>query len=103
MAKYIIKREYTTTVHVNGKKVSENTGITRETVTGDIIAVAKSMLDAQSAYIDGLRIPNISFGEQKYNKDDIITLGCSFSAIHHKGDSYTLSFYLSQYSERITD
>ena len=102
MAKYIIRREYTTKAFVNGVEVYSVTSINRETVTGDMNTVADSMMKAND-YIKSLRIDGLSFGEQRYNKDDVVSLGCSFAAIHHRHDSKVLSFFLSQFSERISD
>lgn len=102
MAKYIIRREYTTQVFVKGVKVYSVTSSNKETITGDMNTVADSMMKAND-YIKSLRIDGLSFGEQRYNKDDVVSLGCSFAAIHHRHDSKILSFFLSQFSERISD
>ena len=102
MAKYIIKREYTTKVFVKGVEVESVTSSNEETVIGDMETVAESM-DKANGYIKHLRIDGVSFGEQGYNKQDVISLGCSFAAIHHRHETGTISFFLSQFSERITD
>ena len=102
MAKYILRREYTTKVFVKGVEVYAVTSSNKETVTGDMNTVADSMMKAND-YIKNLRIDGLSFGEQKYNKDDVVSLGCSFAAIHHRHESKIVSFFLSQFSERISD
>ena len=102
MAKYIIKREYTTKVFVKGVEVESVTSSNKETVIGDINTVADSM-DKANDYIKHLRIDGISFGEQRYNKQDVVSLGCSFAAIHHRHEIGIISFFLSQFSERISD
>ena len=102
MAKYIVRREYTTKVFVKGVEVSSVTSDNKETVTGDIYTVADSMMKAND-YINNLRIDGLSFGEQRYNKDDVVSLGCSFAAIHHRHETKIVSFFLSQFSERISD
>lgn len=102
MAKYIIKREYNTKAFVNGVEVYSVTSTSKETVTGDMNTVADSMMKANE-YIKSLRINGLSFGEQMYSKEDVVSLGCSFSAIHHRHESKILSFFLSQFSEKISD
>ena len=102
MAKYIIRREYTTKVFVKGNEVYSVTSSNKETITGDMNTVADSMMKAND-YIKSLRIDGLSFCEQRYNKDDVVSLGCSFAAIHLRHDSKVLTFFLSQFSERISD
>lgn len=102
MAKYVIKREYTTKVFIKGVEVESVTSSNKETVIGDINTVADSM-DKANDYIKHLRIDGISFGEQRYNKQDVVSLGCSFAAIHHRHETGIISFFLSQFSERISD
>ena len=103
MAKYIIKREYTTEVFVNGEKTTSVTVCNKTPVTGSMKDVAENMMSAQTAYIDNLRIKDVAFGEQRYNSDDVVSLGCAFSAIHHRLTDCTISFFLSQFSERVSD
>lgn len=102
MAKYILKREYTTKVFVKGVEFYSVTSSNKETVTGDMNTVADSMMKAND-YIKNLRIDGLSFGEQIYSKDDVVSLGCSFAGIHHRHESKIISFFLSQFSERISD
>ena len=102
MAKYIVKREYNTMVFEKGEKISSVTSVSKETVTGNMETVADSMERAQE-YIKSLRIDGVSFGEQRYNRSDVLSSGCSFAAIHHMHGSQVISFFLSQYSERISD
>ena len=102
MAKYIVRREYTTMVFVKGVEVYSVTSSNKETITGDVNTVADSMMKAND-YIKNLRVDGLSFGEQRYNKDDVVSLGCSFAAIHHRHESKIVSFFLSQFSERISD
>ena len=102
MAKYIVRREYTTMVFVKGVEVYSVTSSNKETITGDMNTVADSMMKAND-YIKNLRVDGLSFGEQRYNKDDVVSLGCSFAAIHHRHESKIVSFFLSQFSERISD
>ena len=102
MAKYILRREYTTKVFVKDVEVYSVTSINKETVTGDMNTVADSMMKAND-YIKNLRIDGLSFGEQRYSKDDVVSLGCSFAAIHNRHESKIVSFFLSQFSERISD
>lgn len=102
MAKYVIKREYTTKVFIKGVEVESVTSSNKETVTGDMGTVADSM-DKANDYIKSLRVDGLSFGEQRYNKADVVSLGCSFAAIHHRHESKIISFFLSQFSERISD
>ena len=102
MAKYIVKREYTTKVFVKGVEVCSVTSSNKETITGDMSTVADSMMKANE-YIKNLRVDGLSFGEQRYNKDDVVSLGCSFAAIHHRHESKIVSFFLSQFSERVSD
>ena len=101
MAKYIVRREYTTKVFVKGVEVYSVTSSNKETITGDMNTVADSMMKAND-YIKNLRVGS-SFGEQRYNKDVVVSLGCSFAAIHHRHESKIVSFFLSQFSERISD
>lgn len=101
MAKYIIRRDYTTKVFVKGVEVYTVTSSNKETVTGDMNTVADSMMKANE-YIKNLRVDGY-FGEQRYTKDAVISLGCSFAAIHHRHESKVVSFFLSQYSERISE
>ena len=102
MAKYIVRREYKTEVFVKGVEVYSVTSSNKETITGDENTVADSMMKAND-YIKNLRVDGLSFGEQRYNKDDVVSLGCSFAAIHHRHESKIVSFFLSQFSERISD
>lgn len=102
MAKYIITREYNTKVFVKGVEVYSVTSSNKETITGDMNTVADSIMKAND-YIKNLRVDGISFGEQSYNKDEVVSLDCSFAAIHHKHESKIVSFFLSQSSERISD
>lgn len=102
MAKYVIKREYTTKIFVNGVGVGSVTSSNKETIVGDMETVAESM-DKANDYIKHLRIDGISFGEQRYSKQDVVSLGCSFAAIHHRHETGVISFFLSQFSERISD
>ena len=102
MAKYIIKREYNTKVVDNGVEVVSVITSSKEIVTGNMITVADSMVKAND-YIKSLRVKGVSFGEQRYNKADVVSLGCSFAAIHHRHESKIISFFLSQFSERISD
>ena len=102
MAKYVIKREYTTKVFIKGVEVESVTSSNKETVIGDMETVADSM-DKANDYIKSLRVDGLSFGEQRYNKADVVSLGCSFAAIHHRYESKIISFFLSQFSERISD
>ena len=102
MAKYIVRREYKTEVFVKGVEVYSVTSSNKETITGDMNTVADSMMKAND-YIKNLRVDGLSFGEQRYNKDDVVSLGCSFAAIHHRHESKIVSFFLSQFSERISD
>lgn len=103
MAKYIIKREYTTKVFIKGVEVESVTSSSnKETVIGNMETVADSM-DKANDYIKSLRVEGLSFGEQRYNKQDVVSLGCSFAAIHHRHESKIISFFLSQFSERISD
>ena len=102
MAKYILRREYTTKVFVKGVEVYSVTSSNKETVTGDMNTVADSMMKAND-YIKNLHVDGLSFGEQRYNKDDVVSLGCSFAAIHHRHESKIVSFFLSQFSERVSD
>ena len=102
MAKYIVRREYTIKVFVKGVEVYTVTSSNKETITGDMNTVADSMMKAND-YIKNLRVDGLSFGEQRYNKDDVVSLGCSFAAIHHRHESKIVSFFLSQFSERISD
>ena len=102
MAKYVIKREYTTKVFIKGVEVESVTSSNKETVTGDMETVADSM-DKANDYIKSLRVDGLSFGEQRYNKADVVSLGYSFAAIHHRHESKIISFFLSQFSERISD
>ena len=102
MAKYVIKREYTTKVFIKGVEVESVTSSNKETVTGDMETVADFM-DKANDYIKSLRVDGLSFGEQRYNKVDVVSLGCSFAAIHHGHESQIISFFLSQVSERISD
>lgn len=102
MAKYILKREYTTKVFVKGIEVYSVTSSNKETVTGDMNTVADSMIKAND-YIKNLRVDGLSFGEQTYSKNDVVSLGCSFAAIHHRHESKIVSFFLSQFSEKVSD
>ena len=102
MAKYIIKREYTTKVIVNGVEVSSAISYSKEIVTGNMETVADSMVKAND-YIKNLRIKGVSFGEQRYNRDDVLMIGFSFASIYHRFESKTIAFSLTQVSERITD
>ena len=102
MAKYIIKREYNTKVVVNGVEVESVISSSKEIVTGDMNTVADSMVKAND-YIKSLRIKGVSFGEQRYNRDDVLMIGFSFASIYHKHESKTISFSLTQVSERISD
>lgn len=102
MAKYVIKREYTTKVFIKGVEVESVTSSNKETVTGDMETVADSM-DKANDYIKSLRVDGISFCEQRYNKSDVVSHGCSFASIHHRHESKIISFFLSQFSERILD
>ena len=102
MAKYIIKREYTTKVFVEGVEVESVTSSNTEIITGYMNAVADSMVQAND-YIKSLRIKGVSFGEQRYNRDDVLMLGFSFASIYHKFESKTILFSLTQVSERISD
>ena len=102
MANYIIKREYNTKVIDNGVEVSSVISSSEEIVTGDMNTVADSMVKAND-YIKSLRIKGVSFGEQRYNKDDVLMIGFSFASIYHKHESKTIAFSLTQVSERISD
>ena len=102
MAKYIIKREYNTKVVDNGVEVESAISYSKEIVTGNMITVADSMVKAND-YIKSLRVKGVSFGEQRYNKDDVLMLGFSFASIYHKHESKTILFSLTQVSERISD
>ena len=102
MEKYIITREYITKVFVKGVEVESVTSSNKETITGDMETVAESM-DKANDYIKHLRIDGISFGEQRYKKSEVVSLGCSFAAIHHRHKTGIISFFLSQFSERISD
>lgn len=102
MAKYVIKREYTTKVFAKGVEVESVTSSNKETVIGDMGTVADSM-DNANDYIKSLRVDGLSFGEQRYNKSDVVSLGCCFAAIHHRHESKIISFFLSQFSEKISD
>ena len=102
MAKYIIKREYNTKVIVNGVEVESVISSSKEIVTGNMITVADSMVKAND-YIKSLRIKGVSFGEQRYNRDDALMLGFSFASIYHKHESKIIAFSLTQVSERISD
>ena len=102
MAKYIITREYTTKVIVRGFEVESVTSSNKETIIGDMNTVAESM-DKANDYIKHLRIDGISFGEEIYNKQEMISLGCSFAAINHRHKTGTICFFLSQFYERISD
>ena len=102
MAKYIIKREYCTKVIDNGVEVEAAISYSKEIVTGNMITVADSMVKAND-YIKSLRIKGVSFGEQRYNRDDVIILGFSFASIYHKHESKIMLFSLTQVSERISD
>ena len=102
MAKYIIKREYNTKVVVNGVEVESVISSSKEIVTGNMETVADSMVKAND-YIKSLRVKGVSFGEQRYNRDDVLILGFSFASIYHKHESKILLFSLTQVSERISD
>jgi hypothetical protein len=102
MVKYVIKREYTTKVFVKGVEVESVTSSNKETVIGDMETVAYSM-DKANDYIKSLRVDGLSFGEQRYDKSDVVSLGCSFAVIHHRHETKIISFFLSQFSERISD
>lgn len=102
MAKYIVRREYTTKVFVKGVETYSVTSSNKETITGDMNTVADSMMKAND-YIENLRVDGLSFGEQRYSKDDIVSLGCSFAAIHHRHESKIVTFFLTQFSERVSD
>ena len=102
MAKYIIKREYNTKVFDKGVEVASVISSSEEIVTGDMNTVADSMVKAND-YIKSLRIKGVSFGEQHYNRDDVLMIGFSYASIFHKHESKTISFSLTQYSERISD
>lgn len=102
MAKYILRREYTTKVFVKGVEVYSITCSNKETVTGDMNTVADSMMKAND-YIKNLCVDGLSFGEQIYSKDDIVSLGCSFAAVHLRHESKIVSFFLSQFSEIVSD
>ena len=102
MAKYIIKREYCTKVVDNGVEVESAISYSKEIVTGNMITVADSMIKAND-YIKSLRVKGVSFGEQRYNRDDVLMLGFSFASIYHKHESKVIAFSLTQVSERISD
>ena len=102
MAKYIIKREYTTKVIVDGVEVESAISYSKETVTGNMETVANSMVKAND-YIKSLRVKGVSFGEQRYSKEDALMLGFSFAYIYHKHESKIIAFSLTQVSERISD
>lgn len=102
MAKYIIKREYNTKVIVKGVEVASVMSSNKEIVTGNMETVADSMVKAND-YIKSLRINGVSFGEQRYNRDDVLMVGFSFASIYHKFTSKTIAFSLTQVSERISD
>ena len=102
MAKYIIKREYNTKVIVNGVEVESEISSSKEIVTGNMETVADSMVKAND-YIKSLRVKGVSFGEQRYNRDDALMLGFSFASIYHKHESKIIAFSLTQISERISD
>ena len=102
MAKYIIRREYATKVIVNGVEVESAISYSKETVTGNMETVADSMVKAND-YIKNLRVKGVSFGEQRYNRDDVLMIGFSFASIYHKFESKTIAFSLTQVSERISD
>ena len=102
MAKYIIKREYNTKVIVKGVEVESVISSSKEIVTGNMETVADSMVKAND-YIKNLRIKGISFGEQRYNKDDVLMIGFSFASIYHRFESKVIAFSLTQVSERISD
>ena len=102
MAKYIIKREYCTKVVVNGVEVESAISSSKEIVTGNMETVADSMVKAND-YIKSLRVKGVSFGEQRYNRDDVLILGFSFANIYHKHESKIILFSLTQVSERISD
>ena len=102
MAKYIIRREYNTKVIDNGVEVSSVVSSSKEIVTGNMETVADSMVKAND-YIKSLRITGVSFGEQRYNKDDVLMIGFSFASIYHRHESKVIAFSLTQVSERISD
>ena len=102
MAKYIIKREYNTKVIVNGVEVESVISSSKEIVTGNMVTVADSMVKAND-YIRSLRVKGVSFGEQRYSRDDVLMLGFSFASIYHKHESKIIAFSLTQISERISD
>ena len=102
MAKYIIRREYATKVIVKGVEVEAAISYSKETVTGNMETVADSMVKAND-YIKNLRVKGVSFGEQRYNRDDVLMIGFSFASIYHKFESKTIAFSLTQVSERISD
>ena len=102
MAKYIIKREYNTKVVVNGVEVESVISYSKEIVTGNMVTVADSMVRAND-YIKSLRVKGVSFGEQRYNKDDVLMLGFSFASIYHKHEAKTILFSLTQFKKKISD
>ena len=102
MAKYIIKREYNTKVIVNGVEVESVISSSKEIVTGNMENVADSMVKAND-YIKSLRVKGVSFGEQRYNRDDVLMIGFSFASIYHRFESKVIAFSLTQVSERISD
>ena len=102
MAKYNIKREYNTKVIVKGDEVESVISYTEEIVTGNMKTVADSMVKAND-YIKSLRVKGISFGEQRYNSDDVLTIGFSFASICHRFESKVIAFSLTQVAQRISD
>ena len=102
MAKYIIKREYNTKVIVKGVEVESVTSSSEEIVTGNMETVADSMVKAND-YIKSLHVKGVSFGEQTYNRDDVLMLGFSFAYTFHRFETKAILFSLTQVSERISD